>query len=117
MSRHTLDEIIADINTLSQQDQRQLLKALAEAPSGDAEPATPQGPAFASSAKDMIREAAWLDEHCDEYAGRWVALDGDRLIISGASAKEVHAAAMAKGVGDALIVKVRSRDALPFAGF
>ncbi|MBO0860240.1 MAG: hypothetical protein J2P21_17560, partial [Chloracidobacterium sp.] len=29
---------------------------------------------------DSTREFKWLSEHAREYAGQWVALDGDRLI-------------------------------------
>ena len=32
---------------------------------------------------DPSREMAWIAEHWREYAGEWVALDGDRLIAHG----------------------------------
>ena len=31
---------------------------------------------------DSTRELRWLTEHAREYAGQWVALDGDRLIAN-----------------------------------
>ena len=67
--------------------------------------------------KDAKKEMNWLREHRAEYANQWVALDGDRLISAGRSAKEVHTAAKAVGVPHALIVLVEPPDALPFAGF
>lgn len=62
-------------------------------------------------------EMKWLREHRAEYANQWVALDEDRLISAGQSAKEVHEAAIRAGFSDALIVLVEPPDALPFAGF
>ena len=67
--------------------------------------------------KDVKKEMDWLREHRAEYANQWVALDGDRLISAGRSAKEVHTAAKTAGFPHALIVLVEPPDALPFAGF
>jgi hypothetical protein len=67
--------------------------------------------------KGIKKEMKWLGEHRAEYANQWVALDGDRLISAGCSAKEVHAAAKAAGVPHALIVLVEPQDTPPFAGF
>ena len=114
MSQPTLEEILAGINALSPQDQDQLRRLLKDSPSPSA--ATRQV-APLTPVRDLARESAWIQQRRDEYAGQWVALDGDRLIASGSSAKEVYAAARAAGVADALIVKVEARDALPFAGF
>jgi len=66
---------------------------------------------------DASREQAWLSRHRDEYAGEWVALDGDRLIAHGPDAKAVHEAARASGVVLPMIVRVLPADALPFAGW
>lgn len=34
--------------------------------------------------KDRASEIEWLQKRRDEYAGQWIALDGDKLIASGA---------------------------------
>jgi hypothetical protein len=39
----------------------------------------------------------WVGEHGAEYAGRWVALEGDRLIVSGQTEAEMAIAARADG--------------------
>src|SRR5215831_3065819 len=39
--------------------------------------------------KDRSREAEWLRKHRDEYARKWVALDGERLVASGDDLKQV----------------------------
>lgn len=66
---------------------------------------------------DRSRELQWLAEHSREYAGQWVALDGERLLCHNASAREVFAAARQSGVERPLVIQVPSRDALPFAGW
>ncbi len=114
MSQPTLEEILAGIDALSPQDQHRLRRMLKDHPAPHV--ATRQVAPLAP-VRDLARESAWIQKHRDEYAGQWVALDGERLISSGSSAKEVFAAALAAGVMDALIVKIESPDALPFAGF
>lgn len=56
--------------------------------------------------RDRSREYAWLEQHRDEYDGKYVALDGDALIASGEGAKEVATKARALGIQSALIVCV-----------
>jgi len=67
--------------------------------------------------KDRASEVEWLQKHRDEYAGQWIALDGDKLIASGDDLKEVVSTARRLGVPDALMMRVEPNDALPFAGF
>jgi Family of unknown function (DUF5678) len=45
-----------------------------------------------------MRAIRWIAEHAREYAGQWVALDGDRLIAHGPGHDDVWAAAQASGV-------------------
>ena len=117
MSEHTLEEVLARIDALSPQDRRQLGRTLKEDSSKPATTAPVHKATRGLPVKDMIREAAWLEQHREEYAGQWVALDGERLVAASTNAKDVLAAAKAAGIADALIVRVESRDALPFAGF
>jgi len=64
------------------------------------------------------REAMqWLAEHAREYAGQWVALEGNRLIAHGPDARAVYAAANADGAYLPLVTLVEDPDAPPFAGF
>jgi len=66
---------------------------------------------------DRAREMKWIREHQAEYAGQWVALDGDRMIAAGLDAKAVFAAAKAASVGRPLFVHMEPKDALPFGGW
>lgn len=67
--------------------------------------------------KDPSREAHWFQEHRHEYAGQWVALEGEKLIASGEDLKQVANAARRLGAPGALMVRVEPNDSLPFAGF
>jgi hypothetical protein len=53
-----------------------------------------------TTSEDPIRAAAlrWLRDHRREYAGQWVALYGDRLVATAATAREAYAAAREQGV-------------------
>jgi len=66
---------------------------------------------------DYSAAQQWLTEHAREYAGQWVALDGNRLIAHGTDARAVYAAAKADGAYLPLVELVESPDAPPFAGF
>jgi predicted DNA-binding antitoxin AbrB/MazE fold protein len=51
-------------------------------------------------------EMEWLRAHGFEYAGKWVALQGNELICSGSGAKEVRDEARAKGIAQPLVVRL-----------
>lgn len=66
---------------------------------------------------DRSRELRWIREHSVEYAGKWVALDGDTLIASGESAAGVFAAVDKQGVKRPYFVHLEPPDSLPFGGW
>jgi Family of unknown function (DUF5678) len=59
----------------------------------------------------------WMAAHRAEYAGQWVALDGDRLIASGATEAEVADAAEADGAYLPLIGYIPHPNEPDFIGF
>lgn len=65
---------------------------------------------------DDKRERQWVKEHKTEYAGQWVALDGDRLIGASPNRMEISAAIKADGAKRPLILRIPSPDDLPFIG-
>lgn len=65
---------------------------------------------------DSTRETEWIAQHKREYAGQWVALDGDRLIAHGTNHDEVWAAAEADGAYLPLCTFIENPDAPPFIG-
>lgn len=119
MPNTSVQQIMADIQALSAEQREELLQQLTTEPA-EVEPfKLPITPRLIGSyiPKDRAREWAWLTEHSDEYAGQWVALDGDRLIAHGLQFKEVLQTARKLGSLEALIVRAEASDAIPFAGF
>lgn len=72
-------------------------------------PRTPVIPPAEFAAK-WEQERTWLAQHQREYAGRWVALDGDCLIATGSTAKEVYAVLKAAGISRTLVTRVEPYD-------
>ena len=60
--------------------------------------------------KDRTREMKWIEEHKHEYAGQWVALDGDRLIAASPVRAEISVAVKADGAKLPLIHRIASPD-------
>lgn len=67
--------------------------------------------------KDRSREQAWLKQHRHEYAGEWLALDGDRLISHSPVLREVTAEMKKQDVQSPYLIRVDSPEDLPWAGF
>jgi hypothetical protein len=59
----------------------------------------------------------WIDEHRQEFDGKWVALDGNLLLSYGTDGKKVHAQAQSKGVKTPLLHRVRVNETMPFGGW
>lgn len=60
--------------------------------------------------------AEWLKAHREEYAARYVALDGNQLVGQGQTLAEAHAQARQNGVGHPFLVRLTSENARPFGG-
>ena len=61
------------------------------------------------------REMKWLAENRSAYAGRWIALDGDRLLAVGDTSKEVFSQ-LTNCIEPPLVTRIDD-EALPFAGW
>jgi hypothetical protein len=115
-----VETIVGDIEKLSAPDQAKLFRMLAAkamqwmAPSS----ATAQGEAkrLPVPEPDPEPNRRWLAAHKSEYAGKWVALDGDRLIAAGETEREVADTAKADGAYLPLIVYIPSPDEPAFVG-
>lgn len=64
----------------------------------------------------QVSELSWLKTHREQFAGRWVALEGDALLAVGDSAREVYAA-IARHEGAPLVTRVEPEEQHPFAGW
>jgi len=64
-----------------------------------------------------VSERAWLKEHRSEYAGQYVALDGNHLVSHGRDGRKVYAEARQAGVAVPYIVRIEAEDEPPFGGW
>jgi hypothetical protein len=73
---------------------------------------------YADRRRGREHELRWLEEeNREEYAGRWVSLDEDRLLASGMSALDVYDKARAIGIKRPFVTLVESKTKLPFGGW
>ena len=116
MAQVTYEDVMIQVNQLPLIEQRKVYVALSAKLEPAVRPVRDQRVAPLVANADFSLSLQWLAEHKHEYAGQWVALDGDRLIGCGASAKEVYAMADAAGVANPMVTRVDDPNALPFAG-
>jgi hypothetical protein len=89
----SVDQIIKLIAQLPAAEQERIRRWLdARETSNENETGSP------AQAERSAKSLKWLDENREKYPGQWVALDGDRLIANGPTAKEVYSKAKAEGV-------------------
>ena len=59
----------------------------------------------------------WIRENRDEYLGKWVCLDSDRLISFGEDAVKVYDEAIAKGIEIPFVNEVREEETAYLGGW
>lgn len=64
----------------------------------------------------MRRRLEWLKAHREEYAGLYVALDGDKLVGQGATMREAREQAIENGVDNPFLVRLDSENTVLPAG-
>jgi len=107
----SFDQIIKSIEELPMPEQERIRRWLDEKISSNGGENTSQPDASRSA--DSLR---WLHENRDKYLGQWVALDGDHLIASGATAKEDYSKAKTEGVEIPFVELVTEEQREPFTG-
>lgn len=114
----SLEKVISDIRALSPEKQEQLRRLLNGSFVSLEKDELPIKPRIVGTytPKDRSKENAWLAKNQADYAGQWLALDGDRLVSHGWKLKEVSAAAKEAAVEDALFVRAEGHNALPEVG-
>jgi hypothetical protein len=108
---HSFDQIIKSIEQLPAAEQERIRRWLEhrEATNGE-------GNGSQAHTNRSAQSLGWLHDHREEYAGQWVALDGDRLIASGSTAREVYLKAKAEGVEIPFVELVTAQEPVPFTG-
>ena len=107
----SVDEIIKSIAQLPPAEQEKIRRWLEEKGATNGEGESSQGHANRSA-----RSLRWLHENREKYARQWVALNGNRLIASGPTAKEVYSKAKAEGVEIPFIELVTDPGPVPSTG-
>lgn len=118
MAEITIETILEQIGQLSASDRAKLYKRLASEAIKPANGTTSQKRAkpLPIPVPDPGPSHRWMAAHRLEYAGQWVALDGDRLIASGGTEAEVADAAEADGAYLPLIGYIPHPDEPTFIG-
>ena len=103
----SFDQIIKSIEQLPASEQERIRRWLDEKKTSNGDN---------SQSDRSTKSLNWLHENQEKYLGQWVALDGDRLIASGPTAKEVYAKAKAQGVEIPFVELVTDQEQAPFTG-
>ena len=115
MSMMTAESVLTLIEQLPSTERIRLKELLARRRTlQEAEPAKAKPPLDkrvpCEPMTDRTRELKWIEEHKHEYAGQWVALDGERLIAASPIRAEISAAVKADGAKLPLIHRIASPD-------
>ena len=117
MAQATAELILAAIAALPTEE-REKLRALLNRRPSSAENEVQQSAFIAPfDASDSSPSIRWIEEHREEFAGQYVALDGDRLVAYSADPHEVIVAVRASGLNGIFFTLIPPADAPPFAGF
>ena len=107
----SFDQIIKSIERLPASEQEKIRRWLDEKGTSNGEATSSQ-----TRANRSIQSLRWLHENQKRYSGQWVALDGDRLIANGSTAKEVYSKAKAEGVDIPFVELVTEQESVLFTG-
>ena len=107
----SVDQIIKSIAQLPAAEQERIRRWLEEKGATNGEEQGSQAHGNRSE-----RSLRWLHENREKYSGQWVALNGDRLMASGPTAKEVYSKAKAEGVEIPFVELVTDPEPVPSTG-
>ena len=107
----SFDQIIKSIEQLPAPEQERIRRWLDEKGTANGKRDGSQ-----TNATRSAKSLRWLHENREKYLGEWVALDGDRLIASGPTAKEVYSKAKAEGVEIPFVELVTDPEPVPSTG-
>jgi Family of unknown function (DUF5678) len=107
----SVDQIIKSIAQLPAAEQERIRQWLEEKRATNREAQGSQAHVNRSA-----RSLRWLHENRVKYSGQWVALDGDRLMASGPTAKELYCKAKAEGIEIPFVELVTDSEPVPSTG-
>lgn len=106
-----IEQIIHSIKQLPMPDRERLRKWLED--EGIAAKTGPNGEVNEDRSNSSLH---WLNANRTNYLGRWVALDGDRLVAVGSTAREVYDGAKEVGIAVPFVELVTEEEMSPFIG-
>jgi hypothetical protein len=121
MSNQEITALKDQLASLTPQEKIELARFLTEQADSSLSREAPRAGAISAdqsaAALKRAQQLAWLKVHREEYAGKYVALDGERLVGSGSSIREAHEQARRQGVDHPFLVHVSSENDAPFGGW
>jgi hypothetical protein len=114
MSVELFETIKRQTEGLTRQEKSRLGTYLLEQASSGAPKLTPGEPRVAEHVRRQHME--WLKANGEEFGGQYVALEGDRLVCTGATFREAMQAASARGRPDAFVTYLPKPDELIESG-
>jgi uncharacterized protein YjgD (DUF1641 family) len=105
-----ISEIIKTVRSLPAADQRKILEELQK----DLRQKTDSAKTDEETKRRLLE---WLKKNRDEYAGQYVALDGDRLVGHAATIREARKQAQTNGVEDPFLVRLEKEETVLPAGW
>lgn len=112
MSSEQLDALKEQLAQLTPEQKLEVAQLLFEQARSDM-----PGGSSKSDALKREQHLAWLKEHREQYAGQYVALDGDRLVGCGPTIRDAHKQAREQGIENPFLVHVSSANDAPFGGW
>lgn len=118
MSTTSLDLLKQQTASLTSQEKSLLAHYLLEQARQDELPTSSAPSAAPAEADDEPgQHLEWLKAHREEYAGQYVALQGDRLVGCGPTLRAAREQAQQNGVAQPFLVRVTSEHETLFAGW
>ena len=74
-------------------------------------------PSLSSSDEERLSQIEWLKQNRERYAGKYVALYGNKLVGEGKTLREAREQAKEKGFQNAFATFVYSENDVPFGGW
>jgi hypothetical protein len=112
----TAEFILAEIAALPADEREKLVSLLNRNAGQDSDPRDGVSGEWFDS-PDPGPSLQWIREHREEFAGQYVALDGDRLIAHSLNPDEVVAAVRSAGLNGIFFTLIPPADEPVFAGF
>lgn len=113
MSVEVIETIKQQIITLSSQQRSELTRFLVEQEEKDklvAASATAPRDEMDAFEHKRQQHMEWMKAHREEYAGQYVALEGNHLVGQGRTLAEAHQQARQNGVHDPFLVRLTSEN-------